>query len=445
MIAAVAAAWPLFIGLFLLMAGNALQGAALGVRGAGFEAAVYGFISSGYFAGFLLGSYFTPLLLKRVGHIRVFAALGSFISAAFVMYLLIEDAIFWFLVRVLVGFGYSGVYIVCESWLNSTSSNETRGQTLAAYMFVQYVGVVLGQMMLPIGDPSEPILFILMSVMVSLSFAPILLSVTPAPLYQTAKPMSFREIYTVSPLGSVGSLVIGVVFGVMFGMSSYYGGLIKISLGEIALFLTLLYAGGAIMQIPIGWISDRMDRRLLIVLLSLGSAAACLLAAAVGDMVLVEIGGVRVFAFAVVAFVYGGLANPIYGALLAHTNDFVETDQMAAASGRFIFLNGFGAMLGPHLAGWLMGAVGANGFWLVQAALTALIALYGMYRATQRATVPVDETTPHVAAGRAFTPVAAEMAQEVAIEAAEEAAAAESEEEAVDGDDAAVGAGYDKF
>lgn len=431
MILAVRNSWPLFLGLLLLMAGNALQGAALGVRSVDvFSNEVYGIVSAGYFAGFLLGSQLTPILLRRVGHIRVFAALGSLISVAVLVFVVWTDPFFWFALRFVVGFGFSGVYIVAESWVNSISTNQTRGQTLAAYMFIQFSGVVIGQQLLAIGDPAGAGLFILMSVMVSLSFAPILLSVTPAPVYATARPLSLRELFAASPLGAFGAAMMGGAYGVMFGMGSVYGALLGMSVLEIAQFLTMLYLGGVIFQVPVGWLSDRMDRRVLIIGICIATAALAALGVLVSDTVLTTIGGIRIFSVFIVAFLFGAFVNPLYGVLLAHTNDYVETDQMAAAAGRFIFLNGLGAFFGPIVGGYVMGGVGAAGFWLMCAGFIGAIAVFGLYRSTQRPSVAVDDTGPHAQVSRSFTPVAAEMAQEISIERAAEQAEEAGREDA---------------
>jgi MFS family permease len=433
MLAVFRSSWPLFIGLLLLMAGNALQGAALGLRAINESISneTFGYISAAYFAGFLAGSQFTPHLLMRVGHIRVFAALGSLISVAFLLYIYYVDPIFWFLMRIVVGFGYAGVYIVAESWINSLSTNETRGQTLATYMFIQYSGVVVGQQLLNIGDPNSFELFILMSALVSISFAPILLSVTPAPVYQTGKPMGFRDLFKASPLGAVGSIFMGGLFGAMFGMGAIYGGLFGLNVSEIALLLTSLYLGGVIFQMPIGWISDRVERRFLIVVLTGLACLLCMLAMWFGEFELFRVGDIRVFSLYFFAFAYGSLANPTYGVLLAHTNDFLKNEEMAAASGRFVFLYGLGALGGPIICGYLMGRGNPAGFWAFQAACAGMIAIYGIYRATQRAAVPAAENNPYTPASQTWSPVAAEMAQEIYIEKAE--AVAEKAAQETDG------------
>ncbi len=185
MFAVLGNSWALLLGMFLLMLGNGMQGTVLGLRGGieAFESTTMGFVMAGYFAGFLGGAQVTPWLLRRVGHVRVFAALASLVSAAFIIFAAVVDPIAWTVMRVLVGFCYSGIYVVAESWLNESSTNENRGQTLSAYLIMQMLGIVVAQSLINLADPGGYDLFIIMSVAVSISFAPILLSASPAPVF----------------------------------------------------------------------------------------------------------------------------------------------------------------------------------------------------------------------------------------------------------------------
>jgi MFS family permease len=147
MIQVLGTSWALLLGIGLLMVGNGVQGTLLGVRGAieGFTTFEMSVVMSAYFVGFLGGSRLAPELIRRVGHVRVFAALGSLISAVLVLYAAVPDWIAWTLLRVLIGFCFSGVYVTAESWLNNAATNETRGQTLSLYMIVQMLGVIAAQ------------------------------------------------------------------------------------------------------------------------------------------------------------------------------------------------------------------------------------------------------------------------------------------------------------
>lgn len=378
MIPVISTSWPLLLGVMLLMVGNGIQGTLLGIRGAieGFSTYEISIVMSAYFAGFLFGSKMAPAMIRKVGHVRVFAALGSLISAVLVVYPVAADWMVWTALRVLIGFCFSGIYITAESWLNNAATNETRGQALSAYMIVQMVGIIASQAILNVGDPSGFVLFVIPSVLVSLAFMPILLAPTPAPTFESTKPLSFRALFRISPLGCAGMLLTGGVFSAMFGMAAVWGAMEGLSVSEISIFVGALYVGGLVLQYPIGWLSDRMDRRLLITSLS-GIAAIAMLLAGLFDL--------PFYAYLVAALLLGGITNPVYALLIAYTNDFLAKDDMAAASAGMIFLNGFGAIFGPLVTGWLMQQVGPGGFFLFISALFAGLTGYAVWRMTRRA------------------------------------------------------------
>ena len=261
--------WALLLGMLFLQLGNGLQGTLLSVRGelenfSTFEMSV---VMSAYFLGFLGASKLVPELIRRVGHVRVFAALASFISAVLILYPLLVNPWVWTGGRVIIGFCFCGVYITAESWLNNSATNENRGQLLSSYMVVQMAGIVAAQVLLLVGDPGGFELFVLISVLVSISFAPILLSITPTPAFETTKPMSIKKLFSTSPLGCVGMFFLGGVFSAQFGMAPVFGTNAGLSLSEISIFVAAFYIGAMVFQFPIGWLSDRIDRRILICLL----------------------------------------------------------------------------------------------------------------------------------------------------------------------------------
>ncbi|MEM6987707.1 MAG: MFS transporter [Pseudomonadota bacterium] len=402
--------WPLLLGMLLIMLGNGLQGTLLGVRGAieNMDPSTLGYVMSGYFIGFLGGSQITPLLLRRVGHVRVFAALGSLVSAAFILYAAWVHPLGWMFLRFVVGFCMSGIYVVAESWLNDAADNQTRGKALSLYLIVQMAGIVLGQVLLNLADPAGYALFVLICVLVSLSFAPILLTATATPVFETSRPMTLIDLYKASPLGCIGMFALGGVFAAVFGMSAVYATARGMSIGEVSTFITAIYIGGMVLQYPIGWLSDRLDRRWLIIGVTTTCSLACVAVNYVDN---------TFTALLVIAFILGGTSNPLYSLLIAYTNDFLENDQMAAASGGMIFINGVGAMASPVIVGAVMAQVGPNGFFGFIGLLMIAVAVYGLYRMTQRATV--DETGPFVMVPSRMSPVAVEIATEIAIEEAE--------------------------
>lgn len=424
MLQVLSSAWALLLGVCLLMVGNGLQGTMLGVRGdlEGFSSFEMSLVMAAYFVGFLGGSRLAPEMIRRVGHVRVFAALASFISAVMILYPLLPNTIAWALGRMIIGFCFSGVYVTAESWLNNAADNTNRGKALSLYMIVQMIGIITAQGLIQIGDPAGYEAFIIASILVSVSFAPILLSIQPTPAFDTTKPMTLKELMEISPLGCVGMFLLGGVFSAQFGMSAVYGSAAGMSLTQLSVFIATFYVGATVLQYPLGWISDRMDRRVLILFVALiggGAAVAGFLLGGDFKMLLVA------------AFFIGGLSNPLYSLLIAYTNDYLDHDDMAAASGGLVFINGLGAIAGPVITGWLMGdaVFGPAGFFAFIAALMFVMAAYAAYRATQRASVPVEDTGSFTVMAPTATPVAVEFAQEYAIETEleeQETAAAEN-------------------
>jgi len=406
MIETLSRSWALLLGVLLLMVGNGIQGTLLGIRGTieDFSTFEMSLVMSAYFVGFLGGSQLTPQLIKRVGHVRVFAALGSFISAILILFPAMTEPWVWIALRVFMGFCFSGVYVTAESWLNNAASNANRGKALSLYMVVQMIGIVSAQGLLSVGDPSGFILFIVPSVLVSLAFAPILLSVTPTPAFETAKPMNPLHLFRLAPLSCVGSFLLGGVFSALFGMASVFGGLAGLGVAEISAFVAAIYVGGLVMQFPIGYLSDRMDRRRLILMTTAFGIAGSAIGFAAGG----------VGPLLVAAFMVGGAANPLYGLVIAYANDYLDHDDMAAASGQLIFLNGVGAIGGPLAIGWAMESLGPRGFFAFLVALLAVLFAYGVYRSFQRPTPSGDEVTPYTVLSNASTSVAVTAAAAVA-------------------------------
>ncbi|PJF10935.1 MFS transporter [Pseudorhodobacter sp. MZDSW-24AT] len=394
--------WALLLGLGLLMLGNGMQGTLLGIRGGieNFSTFQMSIVMSAYFVGFLFGSRLAPDMIRRVGHVRVFAALGSMISAVLILYAAAPDWMAWAALRVLIGFSFSGVYIATESWLNNASTNENRGQALSLYLIVQMIGIIAAQLLLNVGDPSGYILFVIPSVLVSLAFTPILLSVSQAPAFESTKPLSFRRLYQASPLGCVGMFLLGGVFSAQFGMASVWGTQAGLSIADLTIFVSAIYVGGLVLQYPIGWLSDRVDRRLVVFWLAILGAVALMVPVIFDPPFAVLVG---------IGAICGGVSNPLYSLLLAYVNDYLDKSDMAAASAGLMFINGLGAISGPVITGWMMSEIGSSGFFLFIGILFAVLAAYAGWRMTQR------RETPMVTSG--FTPVSP-TASVVAVETA---------------------------
>ncbi|QJF50612.1 MFS transporter [Roseobacter ponti] len=389
MIRVISGVWALLLGILLIMLGNGMHFTLIGLRGGieGFSSTELAVVTSGYFLGFLSGARLTPLMIQRVGHVRVFAALGSFMSAALIALPLLTEPWAWTVLRVLIGFCMSGIYVAAESWLNAAATNDTRGKVLSAYMIAQTLGIIAAQGLLTLGDAATSVLFICASILVSVSFAPILLSATPVPTVEVARPMPLRDLFRGSPLGTVGIFLLGSIYATQSGMGAVFGTQIGLTASQIASFVAMLFAGALVMQYPIGWLSDRMDRRTLILGLSVLGAASCIPGWLTG-------GGL--WPLMAAAFFAGGVTTPLYALLLAYTNDALPTADMPAASGGLVFTFGLGAIAGPMVTGWAMQGLDPYAFWLVLGVTFICIAVYALYRMTQRAVVPGEETDSYL-------------------------------------------------
>ena len=385
MFAAIASAWALLLGIALIMLGNGLQGTLLGVRATleGFGTGTTGLVMTGYFAGFLAGSAIVPRLLANVGHIRVFAALASLASGAAVLHTVFVSPISWFLIRVVTGFCFAGLYVVAESWINDAATNKTRGQLLSVYMIMVTGGMGSGQLLMNLSDPRGFELFVLISVLVSFALVPITLSVGRAPTFEAPESIGVRALFRASPLGVAGAFLVGIAHSALFAMGPVYGTEIGLAVDRLSLFIAAALFGGLVLQWPIGWLSDRFDRRKVIMAMAWIAAGASFTAG---------VGGIDSYALLVGATaLLGGTSLPLYSLCSAHTNDHLAQRQIVAASATLVLVGGLGLTVGPLLAAGLMRLTGSPGlFWLL-AVVHGGIGGYGLYRMMRRDPVPLDD------------------------------------------------------
>ena len=244
------------------------------------------------------------------------------------------------------------------------------------------LGLVIGQVLMNVSDPGGWMLFVIPSVLVSLAFTPILLAQVDAPRFETIKPMSMVALYRASPLGCVGIFLIGGVFSALLGMGAVWGTVIGLDVREVSAFIAAIWIGGLVAQYPIGWLSDRLDRRRIIFGLAVLGAAVTITA---------FLSSPNIWGYLICAAMLGGVANPIYALLIAYTNDFLDTADMAAASAGLLLINGAGSVFGPIVTGWLMAAIGPEGFWAYMALLLVSLAAYAGWRMTRRAAPAQDQ------------------------------------------------------
>ncbi|MBO6826282.1 MAG: MFS transporter, partial [Sneathiella sp.] len=275
-------------------------------------------------------------------------------------------------------------------WLNDTATNETRGQILSVYMLITFIGIAGGQFLLTIADPAGYSPFIIVSVLVSLALIPSALTASPMPTMQEPEKLGIRQLYKISPLGVVGIMLVGVLQGAFFAMGAVYGGLQGLSVFQISMFMSLSVVGGALLQMPIGRLSDIFDRRQVLMFCALITGLLAVVTLYVAEHY-------SVFYFLIAATFYGGFCMPLYSLCIAHTNDHMEPSQMVAASSGLILVNGIGAIIGPIVVSSLMGWFGGIAFYLFMAGVAAIIVVFALYRMTRSNAVPDADQNDFVA------------------------------------------------
>ena len=266
--------WALFAGIGIMMVAHGLQGNLMGVRSVieDFNVVTTGIFMSGYYVGYFFGSQTTPILISKVGHIRVFAAFASMASLSVLIVVVFINPVVWTIARFITGLSLVSCFIVAESWLNDRATNKNRGQLLSIYMIILFVGLGIGMLLLNVGSPKNYEPFILVSLLMSAALVPILLTKRSAPKFKKIGTISIKELYKISPLGTVSSFCTGAIHSALFSLSAVYAATVKFTIFEISILLFIITISGALSQAPIGYISDKFDRRLIIIIASAGSA-----------------------------------------------------------------------------------------------------------------------------------------------------------------------------
>jgi len=394
--------WALFFGFALISIAHGLQGTLLGVRSVleGFSFTSIGFIVTGYYVGFLLGSILIPIFLKRAGHIRVFAALASLASIAILLHTIFVDPYSWFLIRIITGISLSGIYVIMESWLNDKSTNQTRGKLLSIYMIITFVFVGLGQLLLNLSDPAKVDLFILVSILLSFALLPILLTTTEQPDINNPKSFSISEFYAVSPLGFVGALFTGLAHSAVFGYGAVYATARGLSVFEVSIFMVIITSFGALSQWPVGYFSDKIDRRIILITVTFVAA---------GLSILIAISAyISLILFFILTAIFSSMCLPMYSLVVAHTNDFLQPDEIVSASSSINKLLGVGSIFGPIAVSSTMTVFGSNGFFAYLFVIHGSLGLFGIYRMAKR-TKPSDLESQYVPLPRNITPAGMEL------------------------------------
>ena len=403
--------WALFLGMGLIMLAHGFQGSLLGVRAVQeeFSLTATGFMLSGYYVGYFIGAKTIPSFILRVGHIRVFAAFASIASVAILMHSFLINPLTWFLLRVVTGISMVSIYTIAESWLNDRSSNKNRGSVLSIYMIILYGSMAIGMFFLNFSKPENFEPFILVSLFMSMALIPILLTKRKAPTFKKITGMSLKELYDTSPLGMVGSLFYGTAQSALFSLLAVYAASMNFTIFEISVVTFLLAISGAIAQFPIGKLSDKFDRRLVIIYTTFGAAFFLFFAIIASRQMYLsgELGTSKLW-FYIFLILFSFCSLPMFAIIFAHTNDFIPKEKFVAAGASLQFAFGLGAISGPFLCSLFMNIIGSNGYFIFLIFFHSLIGIFAIHRMRIRDTED-NPDSQFAAMPQTITPVGMEL------------------------------------
>ena len=377
----------LLLSVALLIFGHGLQTTLLPLAADRFYFSDFeiGAISSAYFVGMVLGCLGAPLVIMRAGHIRAFAALVSLMSAAAIVHPILIDPVAWFVIRVISGFSLAGFYMIVESWLNESATNENRGTVMSFYIVILFSALILGQISIAGMDISSFIPFAVASVSVSLAVMPVSLTTSTQPAPITLVRFRPAQLFRNSPAAFVGILLIGISQGALFTLTPLYGSQIGLSTDQAAFYAASLIGGGLLAQWPVGRLSDRMDRRLVIVGLGSATAAAALA---------IVLFSPSVFAIAALSlFLVGMFSQPLYAITVAHAFDHAAPEDFVETSSGMLLSFGIGSIIGPLVASVIMGQIGPSGLYVMVVGVNVVLAIFVLTRVVAREALTADEKT----------------------------------------------------
>lgn len=367
----------LLIGVVFLEIGNGLQSVLIPIRAQleGFTTLTIGLLGTAYYLGFVIGCRAIPTAIHRVGHVRVFSGYAALAAAAFLILELNTTVPVWITIRIVLGFCFAALYISLESWLNNFSIRSTRGRIFAVYMVVSWIAVIVGKLIFSFSEPTHFAPFALVSIGFCLAILPVTFVSQCPPNAIASQSITFRYLYNVSPVGLVGCIVLGAINGAFWTLTPIYASSLGFDTFHIGLLISAAVLGGALTQWPIGKLSDRIDRRYVIVL-------ACV--ASVASAVMLMFNGKAEMSYLVTfMMVYGASALPLYALCVAHANDRAPADSFIEVSGDLLLLFGIGAVMGPYIAAMAINVIGAGGLFLFTLCAHSLLATFTILRLFQ--------------------------------------------------------------
>lgn len=394
---------PLLATTGILILGNGLFGTLLAVRMniEAIDVSIIGVVLAFYSVGFVVGTLVCPSIVRSVGHIRTFAAFAALGAATPLIHAFAVDPILWSALRIVAGFSIAVMYTVIESWLNAQAPNAMRGRVMSVYMAVNYCASGLSQMLIVVVDPAGFMLFSIVAILISLSLVPLALAPVVTPQVISIRRLPLSVLIGISPLGVAGCFVVGLVNGAFSALGPVYAQQTLDGANAVATVMTITILSGFVLQAPIGRLSDRFDRRQVILGLTITMTVVGLLLAALG--------GVSSWALLPLLALFGGLSATLYPLSLSHANDFMSSDQLVPAAAALLMWFGIGAILGPIAASTIMSTVGAWGLFLWIAVVSAVLAAFAAYRMTRRVARPKEEQGSFVAVPTTTSPVVAEL------------------------------------
>ncbi|NVK31193.1 MAG: MFS transporter [Gammaproteobacteria bacterium] len=394
MLAALRSMWALFFGLTVLWLGVGMSYSLLILRATneGFTGFELGIMQTSYQVGWLIAAVIGAPLIRRVGHIRVFSAMSAASSAIIVMHLLWIHPWVWSLERMWMGVCTASLMIVCESWLNDMSENDIRGKVFGIYTILSWGAPVVGIGMLRYGDINTAFYFIVATIFISVAVIPMLLTVSRTPSFIDSERLSVKALYKKSPLGVIGAFVSGAVQGGFFSTVIIFANASGFPKDQALTLNMVAIGGGIVSQWPIAMLSDRFDRRKVLLIVAATGALVGLAWAYFAD-----------FAFWPTLMGMGLLSSVIlslYSLCVSHTNDYLSSTQIVPASGTLILLYGFGAAAAPAVLSPLILQQPENFYWVI-GGLMATLALFTLYRMTRRSGVAVEDQADTIAVSTA--------------------------------------------